>query len=73
MQFDLPDDDNDFELAKNGSKLHGVLWEFDQRLRSIVKHGSSDFQDADIDTVDKIRNILHEVMEEFGISFDNFL
>lgn len=38
LQFDLPDEREDFELAVNGSKLQAILSEFDNWLRGKIKY-----------------------------------
>jgi hypothetical protein len=40
LEFNLPEDQTDFNQACDGAMLSILLWEIDQRLRGIVKHGS---------------------------------
>lgn len=39
LHFDLPDDQGDFDAARLGRAALSVLWEIDQHLHGIVKHG----------------------------------
>jgi glutamate-1-semialdehyde aminotransferase len=39
LQFNLPDEQSDFDAAINGRAALSVLWDIDQRLRSLLKHG----------------------------------
>jgi hypothetical protein len=39
LTFDLPEERGEFDAALLGRKALSVLWEIDQRLRSLVKHG----------------------------------
>lgn len=39
LRFNLPDEQSDFDAALAGRKALSALWEIDQRLRSLVKHG----------------------------------
>lgn len=39
LKFSLPDDQGEFDAALNGRKAISTLWEIDQRLRSLLKHG----------------------------------
>jgi hypothetical protein len=39
LQFNLPEEQSDFDAARLGSKALLALWEIDQRCRSLLKHG----------------------------------
>lgn len=39
MKFRLPEEEGDFNSALQGRDAKLVLWEIDQRLRSLLKHG----------------------------------
>jgi hypothetical protein len=38
LEFDLPEDNKDFETAINGHKYKSAHWDFDQLLRSEIKY-----------------------------------
>jgi hypothetical protein len=38
LEFDLPEDNKDFEAAINGHKYKSAHWDFDQLLRSEIKY-----------------------------------
>lgn len=39
LTYTLPDEQADYDAARLGSEAAQVLWQIDQRLRSLVKHG----------------------------------
>ena len=39
LQFSLPDDQGEFDRARLGPLAISTLWEIDQHLRSLLKHG----------------------------------
>ena len=39
LRFTLPDEQADYDAARLGRQMVAVIWEIDQRLRSLVKHG----------------------------------
>ena len=39
LRYTLPDEQGEFDAARLGSKALLVLWEIDQRCRSLMKHG----------------------------------
>ena len=39
IRYTLPDEQHDYDAARLGRDACAALWEIDQRLRSLVKHG----------------------------------
>ena len=39
LRFNLPDEQGEFDAARLGSQALLVLWEIDQKCRSLLKHG----------------------------------
>jgi hypothetical protein len=70
LKFNLPKDQQDFDLALNGKKMWSILWDLDQSLRSKTKYASDDLPQDKYDAYQEIRNELHELMSENMISFD---
>lgn len=40
LTFSLPDEEPEHRAALQGREAKRVLWEIDQRLRAVLKHGS---------------------------------
>ena len=38
LEFDLPEENSDFQAAINGENYRSAIWEFDQLLRSEMKY-----------------------------------
>lgn len=70
LEFNLPEEQTEFELAVNASKYHSVLWDLDQYLRGIVKYNSDVEQLSKADTCEIVRDYLHELMNDNGVKFD---
>ena len=71
LEFNLPEDHIEFEMAVNGSKMHSVLWEMDQWLRAQYKYMPDDDYSKDkYDTYEKCRDQLREIMFENGVKFE---
>ena len=70
LEFNLPDDQQDFELATKGLKFWSVLWELDQSLRSKTKYASDDLPQDKYDAYQEIRDELYELMSNNDLSFD---
>ena len=48
LTFTIPDEQADFTAAINGRKALPALWEIDQRLRSLLKHGEPSMAEAEL-------------------------
>jgi hypothetical protein len=57
LNFDLPDDLEEFTMACQAHELHTLIRDIDEELRGALKHGSH--PEWDPATVDKIRAWLH--------------
>ena len=70
LEFNLPDDQDDFVLATNGLKFWSVLWELDQSLRSKTKYAPDNLPQDKYDAYQEIRDELRELMIENNVTFD---
>ena len=70
LEFNLPDDQDEFVLATNGLKFWSVLWELDQSLRSKTKYAPDSLPQDKYDAYQEIRDELRELMIENNLSFD---
>ena len=65
LEFNLPEDQPEFDLAVNGSKMHLVLWEMDQWLRAQYKYmPDNEYSEDKYETYEKCRDQLRELMFE---------
>ncbi len=69
LRFDLPEENNEFMLAKRGSEWANMLFDVDRKLRDCLKHGHS-FTSAD-NALDGIRDFLNEGMRDSSLTFDD--
>ena len=70
LEFNLPDDDQEYTLANNASNFWSVLWELDQDLRAKTKYASDDLPQDKYDAYQEVRDKLRELMSESNVSFD---
>ena len=62
LEFNLPDDQDEYERVNKALDLCGVLFDFDQYLRSEIKYHDKDLQD--------VRDKLYELMDSYNINLD---
>ena len=70
LEFNLPDDQQEFDLANSGLKFWSVLWELDQDLRAKTKYAPDDLPQDKYDAYQEVRDKLYELMSESNITFD---
>jgi hypothetical protein len=58
IEYNLPDEQDEFEEANNARKYYSVLWELDQYLRNKTKY-------ADEHTPELFTEAMHLVRDEF--------
>ena len=69
LEFNLPDDQDDFQDAVNGQKWRLMVWNFDQHLRSQIKYNDK-LSEEQYKVYEEIRDMLYQKMNENGLSLD---
>lgn len=68
FEFDLPEDQHEYEVMSQASKMQSFLWDFSQQLRSWYKY-HHDFKDAN-DALDKIRDEFYRLLNDHNVNVD---
>jgi len=72
LEFNLPEDNDDFKLATKGKDWWNVCWEMDQWLRTQYKYmPDEEYSKEKYETYEKCREHLREIMFENGVSLDD--
>jgi hypothetical protein len=58
LTFKLPQEQSEYDAARQGSDAKSVLWDVDQYCRSICKHGSPSEETRR--HLEHIRTLIHE-------------
>jgi len=64
LKFNLPDDQEDFNIALDGSKWALSMWEMNNWLRSQIKHPPADMSDDTYKAFEDARDQLYEILNE---------
>jgi hypothetical protein len=70
LEFNLPEDQQDFELATKGMKFWSILWDLDQSLRAKTKYAPDSLPQYKYDAYQEIRDELRELMSDNNVNFD---
>jgi len=68
LEFNLPEDKEDYEMTINASKYYLALWHIKQELRSKLKYAELSEQEYEI--YEKVSNKFNEILEDNGINGD---
>lgn len=70
LEFNLPEDQLEFDLMSNASKWYSLAWELDQDLRSQTKYAPDTMHEEYYKALKDTRDKLYTLLSENGISFD---
>jgi hypothetical protein len=68
FEFNLPEEQREYEVASQANKMQSFLWEYSQQLRTWYKYGHH-FKDAD-DALNKIREEFYKLLNEEEVNID---
>lgn len=61
IRYRLPDEQSDYDAARQGAEARRVLWEIDNRCRSLCKHGDPTPEERRL--AEEIRGIIRDSRE----------
>ena len=64
LKFNLPDDQEDFNIALDGGKWALSMWELNNWLRSQIKHPPEGMSDDTYKAFEETRDKLYEILNE---------
>lgn len=68
IEYNLPEDQAEFDFAVQGSKMYNALWEISQELRTLWKY--EELNDEEWKMVERIRDKFYEILDENQIKLD---
>lgn len=70
LEYNMPEDREDFDFAINGHKWWIVVWEMDQYLRKRIKYHTEVTTDEEIVAFEDVREELRGFIEEQGLNLE---
>ena len=71
LEFDSVEESQDARVALDAMKWKMSMWDLDQYLRGIVKHGEFDHSSEKIEFADKLREEIRDIMNEYGLNLND--
>lgn len=62
LRYRLPDEQADFDAARLGNRMAVAIWDIDQRLRSLCKHGEPTPEERRL--AEEIRQMIRDTCPE---------
>jgi hypothetical protein len=69
LEFDLPEERVEFDLAVNGSNWSFVVWKLDQELRGKIKY-SEDITEEQREIYQEVRDRIQGFMDHYGLNWE---
>ena len=66
LEFNLPEENEEFQVAVDGWRYKSIIWELDSFLRSKLKY--ENLQEKEYEIFDKVRSHLWELIKEENIT-----
>lgn len=68
FSFNLPEEQRDYDVMNQASKMQSLLWDFSQQLRSWRKY-HNDFKDSS-DALSQITDEFYRLLNNHGVNID---
>ena len=68
LEFNLPEDNHDFQASINGIKYQSAIWDYDQWLRSEMKY--KELSDETYKAYETCREELRKILEQDNIQIE---
>lgn len=70
LEFNLPEEQTEFENAVDAQKMLSVIWNMNQWLRKQIKYAPDDMSKEELYAYNLCRDELHSLLNENNINLD---
>lgn len=70
IEFELPEDQNEYEKANNANKMYMALWDIRQLLRSKLKYNSDGLNDEQLEQWEAMRGDFFDILDNNDLKLD---
>ena len=68
LEFNLPEDNEDFDVASRAMSWTLLAWDIDQMIRSLLKYHPDEYKTGE-QALEHVREEIYNIMEEKGLLF----
>jgi hypothetical protein len=70
IEFELPEDQEEYEKANNASKMYLALWDIKQLLRSKLKYNPDGLDDEQLEQWEVMRGEFFDILDNNDLKLD---
>ena len=70
IEFELPEDQNEYEKANNANKMYMALWDIRQLFRSKLKYNSDGLNDEQLEQWEAMRGDFFDILDNNDLKLD---
>ena len=70
IEFELPEDQEEYEKANNANKMYMALWDIKQLLRSKLKYNSDGLNDEQLEQWEAMRGDFFDILDSNDLKLD---
>ena len=70
IEFELPKDQEEYEMANNANKMYTALWDIKQLFRSTLKYNTTGLNDEQLEQWEAMRGEFFEILENNDLKLD---
>jgi hypothetical protein len=70
IEYNLPEEQSEFEEVNNAGKYYSVLWDLNQFLRNKTKYASDDTTKEELAALYMVRDEFWKIMNEYNLDLD---
>ena len=70
LEFELPEEEEEYEKANNASKMYMALWDIKQLFRSTLKYNPTGLNDEQLEQWEAMRGNFFEILDNYNIKLD---
>jgi hypothetical protein len=68
IEFNLPDDQHEFDLVVNSSAMYNALWEIKDELRNLWKY--HELNEDEFNMIERIRESFHSILQDNNVNLN---
>ena len=70
LEFNLPEDQTEYQMVNNAPKMFSVIWDMKQWLRSQTKHAPDSMSDDAYNIFEECKEKLNELLIDNQVNLD---
>ena len=70
LEFELPDDQSEYEYAVDAPKMYSALWDIKQLIRSKLKYNSDGLTDIELKQWEMMQDEFYSILDNHNLKLD---